>query len=226
MGPELELADEFWLVAHDTVGGKPQLPPPTLGIGVAAALVAELMIRRCVVLSQGRLRLLTATLPDDPALAPLMSQMLAEDKQLRSTGVAHDPGSQSLRDWIAFLAAESRAADLVAARLARAGVVERQERRKLTGRRSVTYVPKDSSTAGWPASRISTAIRGGRYVDDLDLVLAGLMLATGLHQRALGQLEPHELRQLGQQMKTRMHDMLRELIHHAEVAVGEIVMIR
>ncbi|MFC4109373.1 GOLPH3/VPS74 family protein [Micromonospora zhanjiangensis] len=227
MSAQIPLADEFWLCAHDTVVRRAQLGSRPLGIGLAAALLTELVIWRCLTISSGRLYPVPgATLPDDPALAPVMSQLIEEERRNRSHRLDPTPAGQRARDWIAFLSADNRAADLVVARLSRTGLVSRQERRSLLGRPTVYYTPTDTNATGWPAVRISTALQKGRELSELDLVLAGLMLATGLHQRTLALLEQHELVRLAEQIKRRMHIMLREILHHAETAVGETVMTR
>ena len=64
-----------------------------------------------------------------------------------------------------------------------------------------------------------------RRLDQQTLVLAGLFLVTGLHQQALGSLRSDDFAELGRQLK-QLHPMLRELLRHAESAVGEAAMIR
>jgi hypothetical protein len=232
--PLLPLADDFWLTAHDTVKGASRLSPRTLGIGVGSALLAELMFSGNITLSQGRIFIIwDCPPPNDSALTPVLNQLIEEEQRLAEIGRdgrghragRHDAG-QDVREWIAYLATDDRAADLVARRLSQSGHVEAEQRRTWTGKRVESYVPRDANTAGWPGSRISTAIQRGLYLGPQDLVLAGLFLATGLHQHSLSQLESRDLRELGEQLRTRMHDMLRELVSHAETAVGEAVMTR
>lgn len=234
--PLLPLADDFWLAAHDTVKGTSRLPPRPLGIGVGSALLAELMFCGNITLSQGRLFIAwDCPPPKDFALTPVLNQLIEEEQRQAETsrqdGRGHRAGrgqeaGQDVREWIAYLATDDRAADLVARRLSQSGHVEAEQRRTWTGKRVETFVPRDANTAGWPGSRISTAIQRGMYLGPQDLVLAGLFLATGLHQHTLSQLESPDFRELGEQLRTRMHDMLRELISHAETAVGEAVMTR
>jgi Golgi phosphoprotein 3 (GPP34) len=215
------LGNDFWLAAHDTVNGKSRLPARHLGIGVAAALLGELMFTQNITLHQGRLYIRDVPTPDDPALSPLLSQLIREES-LKNPDA---PPGQDVREWIAFLAADDRGNDLVVHRLAQQGLVVREERRGWTGRRTL-YLPRDSMVSGTPANLISTAILRREELDDAQLTVAGLFLATGLHQQALFMFEPPDLKELSRQLKTRMHDMLRELVHHAETAVGETVMIR
>jgi hypothetical protein len=64
------------------------------------------------------------------------------------------------------------------------GLVRRQERRRLLGGATASYVPYDSVAAATPASMISIAVRNGRALSVSQLFLAGLFLATGLHHHA------------------------------------------
>jgi hypothetical protein len=61
----LPLTDDLWLAAHDTVNGKSRLTPRTLGIGLAAGLIAELLFWQNLVLERGKLYLLNSPAPPD-----------------------------------------------------------------------------------------------------------------------------------------------------------------
>jgi hypothetical protein len=210
--PQLPLADDLFLTAHDTVKGKSLLSPATLGLGLAAALLGELILWRRLDLADGILTPLDDRPPADPAVTPVLEQILRE------------PQHRQIRDWIAFLATGA-ATDLVARRLARYGLVHRQEKRGLLGTR-VFFVPTDSMTAGWPGSRVRTAVGRGELLDVPDLVLAGLILATGLDQHVFVTLDARERGWLTDQIRRRLPAVLRELVGHAEAAVGDAVMAR
>jgi len=210
--PQLPLADDLFLTAHDTVKGKCVLSPATLGLGLAAALLGELILWRRLDLNDGVLTLLDDRPAADAAVAAVQEQIVRE------------PQYRQVRDWIAFLATGA-ATDLVARRLGRAGLVQRQERRGLRGTK-VLHVPTDSMTAGWPGSRVRTAIGRGDLLDVPDLVFAGLVLATGLDQHVFVTLDARERGQLFDQLRRRLPAMLQELVGHAEAAVGDAVMAR
>ena len=211
--PQLPLADDLFLTAHDTVKGKSLLSPATLGLGLAAALLGELVLWRRIDLRDGLITVLDDHPTTDPATTAVLGQMLREERH------------RQVRDWIAFLAT-GVATDLVERRLARTGLVHRQERRSLLGGIKVTFVPADSMTAGWPASRIRTAVGRGELLDIPDLVFAGLLLATGLDQHVLVTLDARERGSLFDQIRRRLPAMLQELVGHAEAAVGDAVMAR
>jgi len=221
----LPLTDDLWLAAHDSVNGKSRLNPRTLGIGLAAGLIAELLFWQNLSLDKGQLYLLNAPTPQDPALVPVWNQFVEEERVRRSAAPSHDQGGQSVDDWIAYLAADTRAEELVINRLSQSGNVTRAQRRGLTGKR-VVFVPNDPNVSGWPAGRLSSMLARGQQLDHSDLMLAGLFLATALHQQALDQLGPEGFQELSRQLRRDLHPMLRELVSRAESAVGEAVMNR
>jgi hypothetical protein len=209
---QLPLADDLYLAAHDTARGRCLLSPATLGIGLAAGLLAELVLWRRIEVNDTELVVVDERPTAEPATSAVLEQMLRESHH------------RLVRDWISFLAT-GVATDLVERRLARAGHVRREEKRGLLGTK-VRFVPTDTSVAGWPGTRIRTATSRGEFLDRPDLVLTGLVFATGLDQHVLVTLEAHEREQLFDQLRRRLPAMLQHLIGHAEAAVGDAVMAR
>ncbi|MDY7083725.1 MAG: GPP34 family phosphoprotein [Actinomycetota bacterium] len=209
---QLPLADDLFLTAHDTVKGKCLLSPATLGLGMAAALIGELVLWRRLDVVDGKLQIIDDRPTGDPAANAVLDQLLREGHH------------RLVRDWISFLAT-GVATDLVERRLARAALVQRQEKRGLFGSK-VSFVPTDSMIAGWPATRIRTFVGRGELLDIPDLVLTGLILATGLDQHVFLTLGTRDREALFDQLKRRLPAMLLELIGQAEAAVGDAVMAR
>jgi hypothetical protein len=210
--PQLPLADDLFLTAHDTVKGKCLLSPATLGLGLAGALIAELVLWRRIDVLDGKITIIDDRQTGDPATSAVLDQVLREGHH------------RVVRDWISFLAT-GIATDLVERRLARSGLVQRQEKRGLLGTK-VSFVPTDSMTAGWPATRIRTFVSRGELLDVADLSLAGLILATGLDQHVFVTMEARDRAQLFDQIRRRLPMMLQELVGHTEAAVGDAVMAR
>jgi hypothetical protein len=210
--PQLPLADDLFLTAHDTVKGRSLLTPATLGLGLAGALLGELVLWRRLDIVDAKIVLIDDRPTADPAVTAVLDQLLREGHH------------RAVRDWIAFLAT-GIAIDLVERRLSRAGLVQRQEKRGLLGSK-VFFVPTDSMVAGWPATRIRTFLGRGELLDIPDLVLAGLILATGLDQHVFVTLDARSRGQLTDQFRRRLPAMLQELVGHAEAAVGDAVMAR
>ncbi|MBU2669320.1 GPP34 family phosphoprotein [Actinoplanes bogorensis] len=209
---QLPLADDLFLTAHDSVKGKCLLSPATLGLGMAAALLGELVLWRRLDVVDGKLQIIDDRPTGDPAANAVLDQLLREGHH------------RAVRDWISFLAT-GVATDLVERRLARAALVQRQEKRGLFGSK-VAFVPTDSMIAGWPATRIRTFVGRGELLDIPDLVLTGLILATGLDQHVFLTLDARDRGQLFDQLKRRLPAMLLELVGQAEAAVGDAVMAR
>lgn len=224
--PSLTLTDDFWLAAHDTVSGKPRMAAGPLGTGLATGLLAELLFTGHIAVSKSLLYVQFAPSPEDPALVPIVAQLDEEDRGRRQLARgAHEQSGQDLYEWIRYLAIEDRAAQLVTNRLSQRGSVTLEQRRKLFGGSTSRFVPRDSYVSGVPTSRIITGLQRRERLDLQTLVLAGLYLATGLHQQALESLTPSDRAELAGQLKG-MNPMLRELLRAAEQIVGEAVMIR
>jgi hypothetical protein len=210
--PQLPLADDLYLAAHDSARGRCLLTSATLGLGLAAALLGELVLWRRLDLQDNLLTVLDDRPTADPATSAVLERVLRESRH------------RQIRDWISFLAT-GVATDLVERRLARAGLIQRVEKRGLLGTK-VRFVPIDASTAGWPGTRIRIAATRGELLDSPDLVLTGLVLATGLDQHVLVTLDARERDHLYDQLRRRMPAMLQHLVGHAEAAVGDAVMAR
>src|SRR5689334_21786910 len=179
---------------------------------MAAALIGELVLWRRLDLIDGKIQIIDDRPTGDPAATAVLDQLLREGHH------------RAIRDWISFLAT-GIAIDLVERRLSRAGLVQRQEKRGLFGSK-LSFVPTDSMIAGWPATRIRTFIGRGEMLDVPDLVLAGLILATGLDQHVFVTLDARGRTQLFDQLKRRLPAMLHELVSQTEAAVGDAVMAR
>src|ERR1700754_32400 len=199
--PQLPLADDLFLTAHDTVKGKSLLTPATLGLGLAAALLGELVLWRRLDIADAKIVLIDDRPTGDPAATAVLDQLLREGHH------------RAVRDWISFLAT-GIAIDLVERRLSRAALVQRQEKRGLLSSK-VYFVPTDSMVAGWPATRVRTLIGRGEMLDVPDLVLAGLILATGLDQHVFVTLDARGRGLLFDQLRRRLPATLHELVGHA-----------
>ena len=210
--PQLPLGDDLYLAAHDNAKGRCMLSPATLGLGLAAALLGELVLWRRLDIRENSLVVIDNRPTADPATSAVLENLLREGQH------------RAVRDWIAFLAT-GVATDLIERRLARAGAVRRQEKRGLLGTK-VRFVPTEPGLAAWPGTRIRIAATRGELLDSADLVLTGLVLATGLDQHVLVTLESRERDQLFDQMRRRLPAMLQHLVGHAEAAVGDAVMAR
>ncbi|MFF5291896.1 GOLPH3/VPS74 family protein [Paractinoplanes globisporus] len=133
----------------------------------------------------------------------------------------HRQPGHRLADWLAYLAYDRRAEQLVAARLARHGLVTQVEKRRLIGAPTIRHTPYNSVVAGTPASAITIAVQRREPLDADQLLLAGLFLATGLHHHALATLTLEQRSTLEAQLAESLPAVFRELLRAADIAVGE-----
>ena len=221
------LADDLWLTAHDSTGFKVRLPGRTLGIALAAGLLAELLLAGRVFLDAGgRLRLQRREPFGDPVLDRIVQEMSVEAyrrarRPLQEQGL---PG-QDLGEWITFLAVDDLAYGLVAGRLATAGAVVGEGRRTLLGRQVRRWVPVDSTVSGRPANRVAVSLDRRQNLDPSDLIIAALYLVTGLDGHAFAIVDQYGRAELARQIGACLPAMVREVLRTADVLIGESTMI-
>ncbi|BCJ67750.1 GOLPH3/VPS74 family protein [Polymorphospora rubra] len=202
------LADEFFLIAHDDATGKPRLNPGTAGIGLAAALLGELLLFGRITLDSAELTIVDRRPPPD-ALAHTVLDQLAGEAQHRQ-----------IRLWIDFL--RYGAAESVGERLARSGAVRRHEYRRML-RTTTAYLPVDINAAAWPGTRLRALVDRDEPADQPDLTLLGLVGATNLTREVLWHGRSEAQRRIDQ-LLTNLAPPLRELVAHTEAAVGAAVL--
>jgi hypothetical protein len=86
------LADDLYLLAHHDVSGKPHLQPRAIGIGLAGALLAELMLSGKICVRSDVVMVADPTPPEDGLASSVLSLVLSEHEQ------------HAARDWLLFLA--------------------------------------------------------------------------------------------------------------------------
>jgi hypothetical protein len=202
------LADEFFFLSHDDSTGRARLHGTAVGLGLAAALLAELVLEKRIAVRDGQLAVLDGTPPRDALAHATLDQITAE------------PQSHPLRTWLVFLGQTAREA--VGDRLWRAGLVHRETSRRLF-RQSLVYPPVDPHRAARTAARLSTRVRLGEPLDLLDVFLVGLAIATGLDQTLLEAAGPNGY-QYARRLAAGLPPPLRDLLGQTEAAVGDAVL--
>ncbi|GIE36909.1 hypothetical protein Ait01nite_099540 [Actinoplanes italicus] len=199
-------ADEFYLAAHDGIGGRTLLSGRALGIGLGAALIGELMFWRRLHLDGDHLHVADPRPTGDPATSALLRRMTAA------------PGPHGLAQWTAHLANGS-AAELVEQRLVATDRMRLETRRRLlTSTTSLVFA--DPKSPGEPAARIRTRLSYNEDLDLPDLMLAGLILATGLDEYVLDTCNPRDRARLSDQFRRRLPQPLGHLVAHARAAAA------
>jgi hypothetical protein len=203
----VQLADEFYFVAHEDTSGKPRLHPGAIGLGAASALLTELIFGERVTVHGGQLVVLDRTPPPD-ALAHTTLDQLVREPQIRSA-----------RTWLEVLG--ETASEGIAQRMLRTGDLRAERVRR--GLRHVTaYVPVNMSAAAWPEHRLRHTIAGGKSISLGDAALAGIIVATGLTERIMWEVDAGGRRYLSQIMAS-LPPPLREVCSLTEAAVGTAV---
>lgn len=224
------LADDYWMAAHDKPNGDALLSPKPLGIGLAAALLAELVMTNWLdVDDQGLMYLhpmaATHPPPEDVAMRGVLIPLLREAEAVAARYGDAPPPGMSADDWIQHLHA-GEAQNLIEQRLGAAGQIRRENRGRLFRAARVVLVPVSGSTAGWPSARITTSLRDVGELAEQDLTLAGLIVATGLQSESFAGIGRRERDYLIRQTQAKMRPALRALVMRAETAVGRLVMTR
>ncbi|NUR58993.1 MAG: GPP34 family phosphoprotein [Catenulispora sp.] len=211
------LADDFFLMVHDDLSGRPRLSDRIFGIGLAGALLSELVVLQAIDVVKGVVRQIADRLPagDTDAASPLIADVFRDVQAEQSLPV---------RDWLNYLS--QRASDDVARRLEAEGLVYLKPSPFKALGRPGRWLPHDLASAGWPAIDVKLKIYNGR-ADQHTLMLFGLARATGLKHPSLWEVEDRLQDPAAWEQTLRPladhHPSLLELLAHTEVVVGSAV---
>jgi hypothetical protein len=201
------LADDLYLLAHHEISGKLHLQPRAAGLGLAGALLAELMLSGKIYLQPDQIMVADRSPPGDGLARSVLGLLVSEPEQ-------HAP-----RDWLLFLA--RTAAEDVALRLEQSGYLTRiSSRRPWRGQR---WIPVDSDCAFAPFLRAKSALDSSKPITAQNAALAGLAAACGLGRQMALYLPPkahHRLQEAAQQL----HPSLRDLITQTQAAVDSALL--
>jgi hypothetical protein len=201
------LADDLYLLAHHEISGKPHLQPRAAGLGLAGALLAELMLSGKIYLQADQIMVADRSPPGDGLARSVLGLLVSEPEQ-------HAP-----RDWLLFLA--RTAAEDVALRLEQSGYLTRiSSRRPWRGQR---WIPVDADCAFAPFLRAKSALDFSKPITAQNAALAGLAAACGLGRQMALYLPPkahHRLQEAAQQL----HPSLRDLITQTQAAVDSALL--
>ena len=201
------VADDLYLLAHDDRSGRPLLPPRPLGTGLAGALLAELMLARCI----GCRSDTAVVIGPDVARTAVAGHVLLKL-------IADEPSPLPAREWLGFLS--QTAARDVALRLEQAGYLTRV-RSRIPGR-GTRMVPVNPDWAFAPMLRVRAALDAAREVTPYAGVLAGLAVAGGLGFR-LDQYQPRAGRSVADAVAHLPPD-LRQLVIQTQITVSAAVL--
>lgn len=200
------VGDDLYLLAHHDVTGRPLLSPRPLGIGLAGALLAELMLGASIGLSADARVTVSRRWPDDDLAHWAWDRVAAEREPVL------------LREWLVFFA--YGASMDIAQRLERAGCLGQV--RGLLPWRPGRWVPADPSVAFAPIIRVRSALDPSRPLDPRHAALAGLAEACGLGFRIAQARVPGT--RTAEQTVSQLGPQLRYLIAQTQAAAGNAVL--
>ncbi|NUP47884.1 MAG: GPP34 family phosphoprotein [Catenulispora sp.] len=212
------LADDFFLMVHDDLSGRPRLSERILGLGLAGALLAELIALGVVDIEKNVVRLTGYQMPavDSPGASELAEEVLRD--------VEAEASSLPVQDWLAYLC--QLAPERVGRRLEAAGLVYFKASALKALRRSGRWIPVDVHSAGWPAIDVKLRIYNGK-ADPHTLMLFGLARATGLKHPSLWEVEDRLQDPVVWEQTLRplvaFNPALLDLLGHTEAVVGSAI---
>jgi hypothetical protein len=206
LGGTGRVADELYLIGHHEVTGRMHLSPRAAGLGLAGALLTELVLAGAVTVEAGTVMPAGPGQADDALTAAVAGQIAGETPY------------RPVADWLAFLARTSPGD--VGARLASAGYLTPARRRPWQAAR---FVPVDPDCAFAPVARLKAALHPDRPGDAQAITLAGLAAACGLGPH-LALYLPSGSRARTDALVSLLPPDLREVITQTQAAVDAAVL--
>ncbi|MFI6073560.1 GPP34 family phosphoprotein [Actinoplanes sp. NPDC051343] len=206
------LADQYFLIAHEDRTGRSRLHPRATGLGLAGALIGELILEGRIGIADGDLIILDRHPPTDALAHDILDLLIAQSRH------------RDVRTWLAFLSQDSAAR--VGERLMRLGAVEPVVRRRMLSTQTL-YMPNSAeqrNAAAWAPARLANLLVRGVEMSVSDRLLVGLIAATGLTRHVLYDFEMH--RHAFQTLPNAVESLpsdLRELVEITEASVGSVL---
>lgn len=213
--PPLHVADNLLLISHDRYTGKGKARELSIGLGLAAGLIGELVLYRRIELSPNTHTIVVTdrTPPPDPLAYTLLSQIVRENTV------------SSVRQWLTYVS--QYAYHWTGDRLARSVppvVREAQVRQGLLRAKTVTvYPPIDINSADLALVRIHGRIRQRAPVDVPDVLLAALVRSIGLYRVLVQDWSENDKRYL-EYLVDRLPRSLGSLVAETTSAIGDAVL--
>ena len=195
-------------MAHSDLTGKPYIQPRPLGLGLAAGLLAELVVADALAVTGEQIMVTARHRPPGDALAGQVLGLVAGERE-----------GHPVRDWLAYVG-RTAPAD-VARRLEAAGYLARAGR--VVPWRPARWVPADRDNAFAPLLRARAALDAARPLTVHGGVLAGLAGACGLGFRLAEYAPAQNVRPLGQ-VTGCLDPSLADLITQTRTAVDSAVL--
>jgi hypothetical protein len=200
----LRIADELFLIVYDRTFVRPSTAPQASGLGMAAALLGELVLDGSVTIVSGRLVAVDRWPSDDPETHPVLARIVAEPRHL------------TVRRWLDLLGPDG--VDTVGQRMVRAGRARRSETRRLW-RTTVRYWPVEVDAARASVTRLRDLLAKHTALTADDVTLASLVGAIGLGHEVLSDgADQGALTRLTATLPAPLH----ELVAQVQAAASDI----
>lgn len=208
----MRLADDYYLIVHDDRSGQLTVTPQVAGLGLAAALIGELLLSgHLTVRDDGLYPGPTASWPDS-LLGARVLRVVSDLRQDRLAG-----------GWVRFLALDALAD--VRDRLLNDGVLTRQPRGLLS--RRISYPPVNSNDAAWAGMRLARHLSQRETLSVQDATLVGIVMATGLLDEVLWDPLTHAGgRGYASTVRACLLPPMLTLLAHTEACVANAVLTR
>lgn len=204
----MHLADLFYKIAHHGGSGTSRLHPTTTGYGLAAALLAELMVSGHLD-TDGENVIVVSRQPPGNALSHAILDVLTAEPQYHP-----------LKDWLRFFG--RTAATDVANRMIRTGEIDVvTERRRF--RTQTFYRPVDAGQFEGPYGTLRIALLTQKIATWDFGWCAALSVATGLHHQLLADTNPQAREYLDWIITKQLPPYGRHLIDVTAAIVGGAV---
>jgi len=199
---QFALADDFYLIGLDDRTGRPRLHAKALGLGTAAALLAELVLADHIHIHENRILVARGHRDAGSAAAAAMLNAIIAEPQ------------HEIPTWLAFFAQTST--DIVVDRLVVGGFMKVEETRGLL-RSKFSYEVTDRAALTWRSVRVARLIHDRDLRSWEDLALIALLVATRLIDDVLWNSDPDDRESL----RVLLANLNNELSLHALITQVE-----
>ncbi|HEV2781125.1 MAG TPA: GPP34 family phosphoprotein [Actinophytocola sp.] len=215
--PPVRLADQLFLAAHDHDSGHLQarLHKAGLELGLAGALLAELVLERRIDVQHGRIVLVSRAPMDDILGQTVLGDIITE------LHVARQP--HTVRVWLVYL--RHSAVVQVRNRLCFSGILQEVPGRRWWGGAANTYRAADINQALGPEAAVYSLLVHEHATNTVPaMAFAALADASGLLPRLAWWREQRvPLRRRLARLRAELPPALRELADQTEAAIGDAV---
>jgi Golgi phosphoprotein 3 (GPP34) len=205
---DLSLAESLFFLGHDPFTGKARIRQDILEIGLAGAVLGDLLFDERITLDHGTVVLTSRYATGDGLADRTLALIMAETAQ------------HGVRDWAEHL--RDDIATRVAQHLAERELLTPKENRGMF-RRTVQYLPADLRTASAPRARIRTAMLGRSDTVLPTATLALLAWSTGLDDICEPELTRKQMADWITNVTERLAQPAKGLIEGVDAAIAATV---